>query len=656
MRIETAGEIMAIKEYAHIHSYVGISPGKGKDMNERTAPAQAQQTRERESAGALSPQGERALRPAEPKVVLPLPEPGGRIDLDEFLRRVEKESATEEEVAGRSATGGPGETAGSEVAAASGASVGERVSPRTQSADRHVQPGPDDPVDGGPGTGTAGEGVASDEQTCTTCGTSSRRGGPAGPSLIEAAAMRLTGRKRGRDGTRRKTGSRSPHYQPASISAAEPSPDSAQSPGQMGGRQEGQAEQVGSADASDRPLALRQPDAGKDAPQRWREEIGGRPFLVRGLNPDWRWQVVCRSLKVRALEPLWDLDAPARLALEILLDESSQPGAVAGGDPRSDMAVAIRLWRAGSDGPGPMVEALVCAGLSTEGIAHLVSLPPLVVECYEQVFFDLRGRLDRRAFMIDVLSGRLEWSIATGCRERWHLVWRWIGFEFGADALLAYVGMKPMPQVVRERIEELEDKLRERVSLEVVHVALTSTDQQQAVAATTEVFKRLQQRDRREASAERLALEQERLSTDLKKATIKSIARTPNRSGSILSVTGEVGGTEDRLAGLVEVIRLWLAEGNEGRRIDPTRLYEGLCRTAEKHGLDLPVRNAVGLGMQLGRHADRLGPVLCVKVSEGGSRRKFYEIRSRPPAEGQPHDRECPTAGPDSAPGRGSGG
>ena len=84
------------------------------------------------------------------------------------------------------------------------------------------------------------------------------------------------------------------------------------------------------------------------------------------------------------------------------------------------------------------LEALVCAGATSEYIAENLPAAPELVDTYERLFFDVRPRLKAKIFMIDQV---LRTALVKGnFNTQYDFVWKSIAYYLGVDSLMAYIG------------------------------------------------------------------------------------------------------------------------------------------------------------------------------------------------------------------------
>lgn len=103
------------------------------------------------------------------------------------------------------------------------------------------------------------------------------------------------------------------------------------------------------------------------------------------------------------------------------------------------------------------IEALIMADVPPQEIADHSGHTPRVVDCYEQLFFDVRRHLSKNVFIMGTVLGPL-FHTTTG-NDYDHL-WKAVGYYCGPDALQALWTLGPIPD---ESYAKLTGILRNRL-------------------------------------------------------------------------------------------------------------------------------------------------------------------------------------------------
>lgn len=111
-----------------------------------------------------------------------------------------------------------------------------------------------------------------------------------------------------------------------------------------------------------------------------------------------------------------------------------------------EMFWAYNMW---ADDKAPMrwaIEARVLAGESDENIAKRIGTDGGVIAAYTSVFFDVRGFLDNRDYVVNVIMAD---AVSRGLTERqYDLLWKMFAFHGGSyvlDAVMSKVTSLPRP-------------------------------------------------------------------------------------------------------------------------------------------------------------------------------------------------------------------
>lgn len=103
---------------------------------------------------------------------------------------------------------------------------------------------------------------------------------------------------------------------------------------------------------------------------------------------------------------------------------------------------AYRIWLEDKKPTRWGIEARLTAGESIEQIANKLGTDPEIVAAYANVFFDVREKLDKMDYVVNVIMAD---SVSRGLQERhYDLLWKMIGFTGGEHALDAVIS-KSLP-------------------------------------------------------------------------------------------------------------------------------------------------------------------------------------------------------------------
>ena len=107
------------------------------------------------------------------------------------------------------------------------------------------------------------------------------------------------------------------------------------------------------------------------------------------------------------------------------------------------------------------IEAYVMARAEAEEIARRIGCPVSVIKTYEDLFFDIRSRLDNDLFVINATMGTF---VAGGKVDEKDVVWKALGYFYGKDVVDAFVSIKPIsPEVLGAIRDMISSQLSRRV-------------------------------------------------------------------------------------------------------------------------------------------------------------------------------------------------
>lgn len=107
-----------------------------------------------------------------------------------------------------------------------------------------------------------------------------------------------------------------------------------------------------------------------------------------------------------------------------------------------EMYWAYRIWLDDKKPTRWGIEARVLAGEDDEKIADKLGTDPGVIQAYTNVFFDVREKLDKIDYVVNVVMAD---SVSRGLQERhYDLLWKMVGYKGGEHALDAIIN-KSLP-------------------------------------------------------------------------------------------------------------------------------------------------------------------------------------------------------------------
>jgi hypothetical protein len=166
-------------------------------------------------------------------------------------------------------------------------------------------------------------------------------------------------------------------------------------------------------------------------------------------SPNWGWKVALRHFQERKPLPANVQNIPIRRAYYFLRGQEDE-----------NMAVAVSLYLPHSADRRIVLEGFICArDITLTGIAHVLGLEPDVVELYEALFLNVRGRERLHLAAAVFPSTRL---LAIRDAERGPRLigplMRQTGRDFGWKAVARMAGIIPVAddRPAEQQIEELE--------------------------------------------------------------------------------------------------------------------------------------------------------------------------------------------------------
>lgn len=137
-----------------------------------------------------------------------------------------------------------------------------------------------------------------------------------------------------------------------------------------------------------------------------------------------------------------------------------------------DMFWAHSLWLDDKQPTRWAIEACILAGENTAKIAERLGTSPSIIEAYEQVFFDVRDRLDEKLYIVNVVMAD---AVTRGVSERqYDLLWKLFGYHGGPHVLDAVIS-KVSPIAKPERSDDVGQFFQDFAVNTVKHKAAIAT-------------------------------------------------------------------------------------------------------------------------------------------------------------------------------------
>lgn len=167
---------------------------------------------------------------------------------------------------------------------------------------------------------------------------------------------------------------------------------------------------------------------------------------------------------------------------------------------RQDLAiqVAMSIWEEEDPHRRSVIEALLLTTEPMWAIAARFNLPVEAIECYHEVFFDVRPHLDASGWIMARAIGTTWWQGFTGLPigALWKYV-AYIGNPLVLDVMIAATTNGPLPDRVRQDlVREQIDEKRLRVKSTLLAKALTA-DSDEAWAGLVAAHNQVKRLDRR---------------------------------------------------------------------------------------------------------------------------------------------------------------
>jgi hypothetical protein len=231
-------------------------------------------------------------------------------------------------------------------------------------------------------------------------------------------------------------------------------------------------------------------------------------FLGLSDPPNWRWAAALKRVAGQPLAGCTDSLVPIIAqfwAMRMRCRSEHDHQVLAQRMPI--LSAAFELTSAAHEITRHALEARVLAGEDPQIIGRKMAIDPVVVECYVEVFFDLRHRLDSLDYLLQHVFGpclqKREWT--------YDLVWNFLGYVGGPATLEAVMlgrGGSAKPTGASQVGEFLVDVATAAVSRKLAVGALEPGDHRLAAGAVRALTDKVLKSDPEDRSARERLFEQ----------------------------------------------------------------------------------------------------------------------------------------------------